>query len=106
MNMFRQGDVMIVRDDNAEIGDSVPQDNGRVVLAYGEVTGHAHAISGSDTMLFERRQDPTPNNRVLKVVRPTSLRHEEHSPIRLDVGIYRIIRQREYEEGEIRNVAD
>ena len=36
--------------------ESVPLDRGRVVLAYGEVTGHAHAIrSGSATLV-----QPTP----------------------------------------------
>lgn len=45
--MFRQGDVLIRP--VASIPDGlkkVPLDKGRVILAYGEVTGHAHAVIG------------------------------------------------------------
>ena len=47
--MYRQGDVLIRRlkklPPEPEGGsEKVERDNGRVVLAYGEVTGHAHAI--------------------------------------------------------------
>lgn len=54
----RQGDVMIER-----IGDvtdlpeglvSIARDRGRVVLAYGEVTGHAHALKDPNAELVER----------------------------------------------------
>lgn len=43
--MFRQGDVMIVPVDRVPDGlKSVPLENGRVILAHGERTGHAHAL--------------------------------------------------------------
>lgn len=43
--MFRQGDVLIVAIAAmpAEVTPEKP-DAGRAVLAYGEVTGHAHAL--------------------------------------------------------------
>lgn len=43
---YRQGDVLLVRIDNDDTEGyvEVPRDAGRVVLAYGEATGHAHAI--------------------------------------------------------------
>jgi hypothetical protein len=44
--LYRQGDVLIR--EVTEIPNNlntVPRDAGRVVLAYGEVTGHAHAIT-------------------------------------------------------------
>ncbi len=41
----RQGDVLVLEiDDIPKDARRVPRDDGRVVLAYGEVTGHAHAI--------------------------------------------------------------
>lgn len=43
---FRQGDVALVRIGTLPANlTAVPLDRGRIVLAYGEVTGHAHAIA-------------------------------------------------------------
>ena len=45
MECYRQGDVLVIRvDDVPSSAVSVPRDAGRLVLAYGEVTGHAHAV--------------------------------------------------------------
>ena len=106
--IFRQGDVLLRRlNEMPIVGQRVDPDKGRVILAYGEITGHAHALDQGDVVLFERPgKAPTPNHRILKVDKPTALKHEEHSQIPLDPGFYEVIRQREYEEGEIRNVAD
>ena len=42
---FRQGDVGLIPVASLPDGaKKVPRDKGRIVLAYGEVTGHAHAI--------------------------------------------------------------
>ena len=48
----RQGDVYIIADQGVPT-DGMPKqklDNGRCILAYGEVTGHAHAMTGAATM--------------------------------------------------------
>jgi hypothetical protein len=43
---LRQGDVYLRRIDKLPDGaKEVPLEGGRIVLAYGEVTGHAHAIA-------------------------------------------------------------
>lgn len=43
---FRQGDVLLVRVSNLPAKATVrARENGRVILAHGEVTGHAHAIT-------------------------------------------------------------
>lgn len=55
--MLRQGDVLLV-----EVTEEIPaeakkveRDHGRVVLAYGEATGHAHAIPHPGaTLYFEK----------------------------------------------------
>lgn len=42
---YRQGDVLIERIDSVpDDAQPVPLEDGRIVLAHGEVTGHAHAI--------------------------------------------------------------
>lgn len=43
---IRQGDVLLTKVASIPAGcTEVPYDKGRIVLAYGEVTGHAHAIA-------------------------------------------------------------
>jgi hypothetical protein len=106
---FRQGDVFIRRiGDSAKIPkdfEPVKQDKGRVVLAYGEVTGHAHALKGTDAKLWRKAGDVT--KAFLEVTKKeTVLKHEEHAPITLEEGFYEVVRQREYTPEEIRMVAD
>jgi hypothetical protein len=112
MTMFRQGDVLI-----RKIGDTIApveseykrhaklmeRDNGRVVLAYGEVTGHAHAIHDPGVIAYSLGN----GNLLLDVPETATLQHEEHDSIQLDAGQYEVIRQREYSElDEPRQVAD
>ena len=52
--MFRQGDVLIIPIANLPAKlQKVPRENGRAVLAHGEVTGHAHAIKRSRAASIE-----------------------------------------------------
>lgn len=51
--MYRQGDVLIIPVKNfPEQCEPVARENGQVVLAHGEATGHAHVITDSRTTLF------------------------------------------------------
>lgn len=104
---MRQGDVFLERaslDVMPADFKEVPLDKGRVVLAYGEVTGHAHAIQGDAAKLFAApKGGPV---RYLRVVRETDLRHEEHGPIHLSPGLYVVRTQREYTPEAPRPVAD
>lgn len=76
-------------------------------LAYGELTGHIHQIFGEPGD-FDLRVDEQTKTRHLRVVRPVTLKHQEHSPIKLPPGDYRIGIQREYDPFSkiIRQVAD
>lgn len=105
--IIRQGDVMLVPiaklPKNAVAMD--PDDRGRVVLAEGEVTGHAHALPFGGAVMF--REDGSGSGaRYLSVSAPTALSHEEHSTHVVPLGPYRVIRQREYDDMEARRVAD
>lgn len=103
--IVRQGDVLLEMIDAGELGKELPRDAGRIVLAYGEVTGHAHAIHETDATLFAGKA--ANDDRILRVVAPVSLRHEEHSKIELPPGLYRVRRQREWtDENEPIQVAD
>lgn len=101
--MYRQGDVLVVPVDAAVAGDPLSREEGRIVLAHGEATGHAHAIAEPTAALFAI---PESADRHLRLVRPSMLLHEEHAPIELPAGTYRVRRQREYHPEEIRTVAD
>lgn len=105
MKQARQGDVFIerVRSPKTSMLTPIEAEQGRVVLAHGEATGHAHAIPADHARLYEH---PKTKARYLRVVQPTELRHEEHRPIALRPGMYRITRQRVYEPKGIRTVAD
>ena len=106
------------------------REQGRIVLAHGEVTGHAHevVVDGDDAADIEIPVadffEESDGRRVLLVTRACMLRHEEHGSIRLDPaapqqvrqgdvlltpigdGAWEVIRQREYEPAGIRQVAD
>jgi hypothetical protein len=103
--MYRQGDVLIIPVESIPARlEPVAREGGRVVLAYGEVTGHAHAIKAEGAALF---RDPNLVAVFMTVTGdPVALEHDEHSTIVIPPGDYRVIRQREYTPEEIRNVAD
>ena len=102
-HQYRQGDVLLL------LVASIPpeategkRDGGRIVLAYGEVTGHAHTIETDTATPFI-----TPDGELYIVVDEVSeLVHQEHAAIALEPGAYRVVRQREYSPEAIRNVAD
>ena len=95
VTMVRQGDVLLERiSDDTETPEgfaAVKRDKGRVILAYGEVTGHAHAITEEWATLFEAAEE-----RRLVLPEEATLRHEEHGAIALAPGTYRVVIQREY----------
>jgi hypothetical protein len=111
--MFRQGDVLLVPASTRELPANLqplPRDaRGRLVLALGEATGHAHAVSARDAELLA---DPAEvDRRFLRIANEAMLTHEEHAPIPLPPGLYRVVQQREFvpgsfEAGWFRPVAD
>lgn len=103
MMQFRQGDVFLISSDSVPNGAKpVQSEGGRVVLAHGEVTGHSHAIDRRACKLFRDEAGGT----WLHVLRPTALRHEEHAPVKLDAGVFKVTVQREYRPEGLRNVVD
>ena len=104
---YRQGDVYLVKVDEPIPTNAVPvqSDRGRLVLAYGEVTGHAHVIEDEDVELFTTTADAV--DRWLRVgPNGATLTHDEHGAIVLPPGTYRQRIQREYSPEQIRNVCD
>jgi hypothetical protein len=77
-------------------------------MAYGEQTGHVHQLDLANAANFDLRVDPVTKKRWLKLVTPTMLRHQEHSPIIFPSGLYEIDVQKEYDpfSKKLREVAD
>lgn len=100
MKTYRQGDVLLVKvsglfDRGIPTGakDITPKDQ-RIVLAFGEVTGHAHALE--EAKVGKAKLWDAGAERFLQVLEKTALTHEEHSAIELEAGVYKVVQQREY----------
>lgn len=104
--LARQGDVLIERVESIPgVAKAKSRDAGRVILAYGEVTGHAHQIADPDScgaVLLTVAESAT----FLRLTKGAQLIHEEHATIDLPAGSYKITHQREYAYGETMRVAD
>ena len=103
--IYRQGDVLIERVrtmpayliKEASIGS-------RIILAYGEATGHHHSIDADAADLWKTADDG--GEQFVTLHTASEVVHQEHAPIALAPGKYRVRRQREYSAEAIRKVAD
>jgi hypothetical protein len=101
--IYRQGDVLLIETTLPRGAIRKPlEEPHRVVLAHGEVTGHAHAIHDVEHAIrFEAS-----GLSFLQVLQEVSLKHEEHEHITLPAGVYQLLIQTEYSPEELRNVQD
>lgn len=113
--IFRQGDVLVRRVNSLPARvKKVKRDNqGRVVLALGEVTGHAHALLERGVDLYEVEAPVVPGatadaaERYLHIhAKVAQLVHEEHATLTIPQGVWKVTIQREYEPQSVRMVAD
>jgi hypothetical protein len=134
---IRQGDVLLTPCTTLPAGcTEVPLDKGRIVLAYGEVTGHTHAIADhgqglgvaalqrvgaldgeeheqaiaaeiADAVIARAKLWRAPSGeRYLEVLEAVTLRHEEHTAHTILPGIYHLPQQVEYSPAALRRVED
>jgi hypothetical protein len=111
--MFAQGDLLIERVADVEPSGTLlaPDATGAMVLAEGEFTGHRHATFDRVTMF----RDDTLAREIpaglyighIKVEGGSALiQHQEHAPLSLSEGTYRVRRQRELEPKDAVLVSD
>jgi hypothetical protein len=96
MRQYRQGDVLLIEiEQPSRTGKPIDPQDTRVVLARGELSGHAHVIQNSNGQahLFEGPGD----RRYLLMTETGRLQHEEHLAIVLECGWYEVRRQRQYD---------
>ncbi len=99
-NQFRQGDVFLMRVSSLPIGATKEKvTDGDIILAHGEVTGHAHRVSAVHASTYKWQSD-----RLIEISKATDLTHEEHGALKLTPGIYKIVIQREYSPGFLSQV--
>ena len=128
---YRQGDVLLIQVPSLPKGAvEIPLEKGRIVLAHGEVTGHAHAIADesvadqmaerasemADAIIARAKKFAADARKAvlyvasgewyLLVSAPTALRHEEHSAITLAPTCYLVPIQVQENSQAIRRVAD
>lgn len=101
--MARQGDVLIERVAKPRRSlKAVKPANGRHMLAYGEATGHHHSLPASAGTLSLDEGGVM----YLTIDELTAVEHQEHNPIPLEPGTYKVTVQREYTPQQIQNVRD
>ena len=87
--MYRHGDVLLIRrDDEPAAETELPETE--VIVAEGEITGHAHRVRGAGVAL----RDLGAGSLRLDVPRGGTIRHEEHHAIVLEPGTYEVRHQR------------
>ena len=104
--IVRQGDVMLFKVAALPKGAKEVETIGDVILAFGEVTGHAHRIKREQTEKPSARLFDLGAERYLQIAERVALTHEEHSSIFLEAGVYRQAFQFEEKRAEIQRVAD
>lgn len=107
--MYRQGDVLVIptRETPSRLVEQPRDGQGRIALAHGEVTGHAHAIHDGRVKMF--LADEGRGVALLDVPgdKPAPLVHEEHTTHMIPPGRHEVRRQLEYgEQDVVREVAD
>lgn len=93
MNIYRQGDVLIRQVVKLPKGASAVQNEDRIVLAHGEVTGHAHAVAVEEATEYSMADAAGAVRRFLTVASSATVMHEEHAAIPLPAGVYEIVHE-------------
>jgi hypothetical protein len=103
LDAARQGDVLLIRRETMPAAGLVPvePEDGRLILARGEATGHHHSLAGRPSAALFRPDDlPSGGVLWLRLDEPDALLHQEHAPIPERPGIIEVRRQIEAGDGD------
>lgn len=119
--MARQGDVLIISQNAKSLTEETKKrlfgsakgkkwnfkTEGRAPLAYGEVSGHAHAIHDESAVQeLTYSKDIQETTKQLKLSKEATVSHEEHGSVCIPKGEHAVVIQSEYRMGDIRRVID
>lgn len=102
-DIIRHGDVLLKRIDKLPDYLGAAKQRKSKVILNGEVTGHSHRICDGETQILDyyettwRSTEPVLRASYLQVETPATITHEEHGPLPLTIGIYEIVRAREFD---------
>lgn len=102
--LIQQGDVLFHKVSNLPTGLTEVKNKGLVTFAEGEATGHHHSCVADGVQLYEDAEGTL----WCGVEREATVTHQEHGPVTLSPGTYRIgiVREVDPFTDEIRSVAD
>lgn len=94
MKTFRQGDILFIEETNEnKEGLELCKDK---IVAHGEITGHHHSFS-SDSQVLLYKKSGMENPELMEIQQDNAvLSHQEHLPLVIPKGLYRIKREQEY----------
>lgn len=105
-NLGRHGDLNF-RATNKVEGKKLDIKSNSFVLAFGEHTGHKHVLTMPDLEDYEMYRT-LDGGYILNLKKEGTITHEEHKPITLEAGIYKMTQEREFDYAlsEVRAVQD
>ena len=99
--VYAQGDILFVPINNIPENIKVLERNGgAIVLAEGEVTGHFHKIQTPEIGAWINEKDDIfieVRNLIAEVT------HNEHNTVALPKGNYKVVKQRQYQQGKFQS---
>jgi hypothetical protein len=106
-DIYRQGDVLLLRVDSIPAEAKPRKGKGRLILAYGEATGHHHSLVATLDGKVETLETDAGEVFARIMAAPALETHQEHATITIPPGAYKVIRQVEYAPRELpRQVLD
>ncbi|NJL15453.1 MAG: hypothetical protein HC913_22225 [Microscillaceae bacterium] len=105
--IYRHGDVILFKIEQSSLPRmQAGQATSELVLAYGEMTGHAHRLKGAVEVLPLEKESE--DKIFFRVTERALLSHEEHDTILLEPGYYLKVNQVEYNpfEGIVQFIRD
>lgn len=86
--LYQQGDVLIFTTNEIpqDCKEVKPNKSGNLTLAEGEVTGHSHTLDKECGTLFRDNL----NQLWLETNKTTTIKHQEHKPVTIPKGKYKI----------------
>jgi hypothetical protein len=88
--MYQQGDVTFEKVES--VSGKIQKQKGKIIVAQGSSTGHAHAINDKNVSLSKDGEIM-----FLSSGEEFTVTHEEHKPVTLPAGSYRVGIIREYD---------
>ena len=106
-NAVRQGDVLITPCESIPTTATVvAPENGRLIVARGEATGHHHSFPWARGAVLFRDDGGSGGSQFVRVDEPIALEHQEHSALTVAPGLYRVRIQRTMASGLVQGVVD